>query len=350
MYYIEKFRCLISILPRYLHGLGRKVEREQAMKYFKKAAQSGNSNAMYNLGVIYMGGGGEEDEEDDEVDYSAAAENFQKAAQNGHTKSVHKLGLMHMHGMGRDRSCETATELMKNVAARGPWNVALDEAYLHFQNQEYHVALVTYLMMAEQGYEVAQHNAAYMIENEYGNEAKTKTLSGSTAVMLYRNAAHQGNVEANLKIGDFYYYGKGGVPISLKLAAEHYRLAGQRQNAQAMFNLGIMHEHGLGLPQDFHLAKRWYDLSGKASSDSYVPVLLALWGLNVHMKVVDWYTTPWFTVEDSTVKEPLELKHVHDENTITSYMPTIDTDTVVIVVLMMLLGGVLYYRSTRQRT
>jgi hypothetical protein len=30
-------------------------------------------------------------------------------------------------------------------------------------------------------------------------------------------------------------------------------------HAQALFNLGYMHEYGAGLPQDFHLAKRFYD-------------------------------------------------------------------------------------------
>lgn len=30
-------------------------------------------------------------------------------------------------------------------------------------------------------------------------------------------------------------------------------------SCQALFNLGYMHEYGAGLPQDLHLAKRFYD-------------------------------------------------------------------------------------------
>lgn len=57
----------------------------------------------------------------------------------------------------------------------------------------------------------------------------------------------------------------------------HYRLASEQQhNAQAMFNLGYMHEQGLGMRRDVHLAKRCYDLAAETSPDAKVPVALAL--------------------------------------------------------------------------
>eukprot|EP01008_Symbiontida_sp_HLA12_P000031 NODE_1030_length_684_cov_252.659537_g1021_i0.p1 GENE.NODE_1030_length_684_cov_252.659537_g1021_i0~~NODE_1030_length_684_cov_252.659537_g1021_i0.p1 ORF type:complete len:166 (+),score=45.89 NODE_1030_length_684_cov_252.659537_g1021_i0:28-525(+) len=46
--------------------------------------------------------------------------------------------------------------------------------------------------------------------------------------------------------------------------------------AQAMFNLGYMHEIGEQVPQDFHLAKRYYDAAAAASSDATIPVSIAL--------------------------------------------------------------------------
>lgn len=47
-------------------------------------------------------------------------------------------------------------------------------------------------------------------------------------------------------------------------------------NAQAMFNLGYMHEHGLGLPFDLHLAKRYYDQALELDPAARLPVKLAL--------------------------------------------------------------------------
>ena len=50
-------------------------------------------------------------------------------------------------------------------------------------------------------------------------------------------------------MGDYHYYGYG-TEIDYETAATHYRLATEQQhNAQAMFNLGYMHENGLGLKQ-----------------------------------------------------------------------------------------------------
>ena len=60
-----------------------------------------------------------------------------------------------------------------------------------------------------------------------------------------------GNTAARVKVGDYHYYGYG-TEIDYETAAYHYRLATEQQhNAQAMFNLGYMHERGLGMRQVF---------------------------------------------------------------------------------------------------
>lgn len=48
-------------------------------------------------------------------------------------------------------------------------------------------------------------------------------------------------------MGDYHYYGYG-TSVDYETAALHYRLAFEQQHsAQAMFNLGYMHERGLGM-------------------------------------------------------------------------------------------------------
>ena len=54
---------------------------------------------------------------------------------------------------------------------------------------------------------------------------------------------------ARVKIGDYHYYGYG-TEIDYETAAVHYRMASEQlNNPQAMFNLGYMHERGLGMKQ-----------------------------------------------------------------------------------------------------
>ena len=71
-----------------------------------------------------------------------------------------------------------------------------------------------------------------------------------------------------------------------KIAAKYYRTAAvELQSARANFNLGFMHEWGLGLSQDFYLAKRYYDLAAeqaKSSGDGVVANQIALFFMNLH--------------------------------------------------------------------
>ncbi len=104
----------------------------------------------------------------------------------------------------------------------------------------------------------------------------TKPDSYKRALLYWNRAATQGYYIARLKLGDYYYYGYG-TDIDYQQAASHYKYAYDvNRNAQAVFNLAYMHEKGLGLRRDIHLAKRFYDLAAEASTDAYIPVSLAL--------------------------------------------------------------------------
>lgn len=59
-------------------------------------------------------------------------------------------------------------------------------------------------------------------------------------------------------------------------------MAADLRNTHAIFNLGIMHEAGDGVQQDFHLAKRFYDQAAEFDADARTPRALALMLLNSH--------------------------------------------------------------------
>ncbi len=71
-----------------------------------------------------------------------------------------------------------------------------------------------------------------------------------------------------------------------KIAAKYYRTAAvELQSARANFNLGFMHEWGLGLSQDFYLAKRYYDLAAekaRSSGDGVFANQIAILCMNLH--------------------------------------------------------------------
>lgn len=49
--------------------------------------------------------------------------------------------------------------------------------------------------------------------------------------------------------------------------------------------MGYMHEQGLGMKKDWHLAKRLYDLAAETNSDAKVPVAIALFKLQMLAKI-----------------------------------------------------------------
>jgi SEL1 protein len=93
-------------------------------------------------------------------------------------------------------------------------------------------------------------------------------------------AADQNHVSSLVKLGDFYYYGVG-TEVNVEKSLINYKKASDMRNAQAMFNLGYMHERGIGLKTDFHLAKRYYDLAKETNKKAIPPVYLALTGLYI---------------------------------------------------------------------
>jgi len=77
-------------------------------------------------------------------------------------------------------------------------------------------------------------------------------------------------------------------------AAEAYMHAKSQSNAQAMFNLGYMHEHGKGLPFDLNLAKRYYDQALEIDSAAKLPVTLALTSLWIRKNYADSFMVSLF--------------------------------------------------------
>lgn len=105
------------------------------------------------------------------------------------------------------------------------------------------------------------------------------------ALTQWTRAAGQRNIDALVKVGDYYYHGLGvsgdeTESSRLEKAANCYQSAADTQlSALAVWNLGWMYENGVGVPQDYHLAKRHYDLALDINSDAYVPVTLSLFKL-----------------------------------------------------------------------
>lgn len=87
------------------------------------------------------------------------------------------------------------------------------------------------------------------------------------AIAWLRLAANQGDAKAQFNLGLLYDHGRG-VPQDSAEAAKWYRKAAYQRHAEAQFILGVMHVDGEGVAQDYVLAHMWFNLSAAQGFDN----------------------------------------------------------------------------------
>eukprot|EP00756_Hemistasia_phaeocysticola_P008600 Hpha_TRINITY_DN14675_c0_g1::TRINITY_DN14675_c0_g1_i1::g.48212::m.48212/K14026/SEL1, SEL1L; SEL1 protein len=208
-------------------------------------------------------------------------------------------------------SCEQGLKLFQEVAERTVWGELADDARRDYADGDIETALLKYLVLAEQGFEPGQSNAAFIFNEgapledlpfavnpfhisqdspfNFDPESDLEEFTRrSLALKYYRQAASQFSVDAMVSVGDYYYYGMG-TDQDMRQAVQHYQQASLKGNDRATFNLGYMHEHGVGVSQDLHLAKRYYDSARRLQQDAAWAVNLALIKLTIHSWIIDYF-------------------------------------------------------------
>jgi len=326
----------------YMHGYGVERNYKKASEYFKAAAERGNADAQFNLGAMHIGGMGLKKAYDKALHY------FTLSAHQGHTLALYNLAQMHLNGLGAPRSCPVGAQFLKAVAERGPWGAMLEDAQAALQASDAALPLQLYGTLAEGGFELAQHNVAFLLDQHFTHSPRTPLLGmvgdeiAARALHMYQLAAQQGNVEAELRLGDYKFYGFG-TAVDLEAAVSHYRAASESRSAQAMFNLAYMYAHGLGLSRDYHLAKRHYDMAMETASEAWAPVQLAL----LELRFLQW----WEARTAGQLGDPYEYL-----SAVAAPLLSLDAlaeagleaDTLIILLLCVLLGAVLLTRQRQQ--
>ncbi|TRM69138.1 hypothetical protein BD626DRAFT_6549 [Schizophyllum amplum] len=277
----------------YREGLvpGAKADMKKALAHFTVAAGQELAEAQVHIGRYHFERG----------ELAAATTYFEAAIRHGSPfEAYYYLGEIHssqaaMPGLPAhvtSSSCAMAVSFHKLVTERGVWDDDLlreaEIAWMSGTDKGQEVAMLKWWIAAERGSEIAQNNLAYVLDQDRSVLRLTRFSpiipsndTARLALTQWTRAAGQRNIDALVKVGDYYYHGLG-VPeeseqTRYEKAARYYQSAADTQiSALAMWNLGWMYENGVGVPQDFHLAKRHYDLAHETNSEAYVPVLLSL--------------------------------------------------------------------------
>jgi S1-C subfamily serine protease len=88
------------------------------------------------------------------------------------------------------------------------------------------------------------------------------SIYGQDAVSVLREKAEQGNVAAQVELGNCYFKGDS-VSQDYKEAAKWYRLAAEQECAEAQARLGGLYYFGFGAVEDYKEAVKWYRLAAE---------------------------------------------------------------------------------------
>ena len=191
-----------------LYAIGKEFEKKKdyirAVEWYEKATESGNTNAMKNLGHMYFDAIGVKG------DTAKSVEWYKKAADAGDSGAIYAMGWLCRYGS--------------------------------INNPE--KALEWFLKSAAAGYAGAMTEIGDLYKDGSG-----VTQDYTEAMRWYRKASKAGDSGAMAKIGMMYMTGLGEEK-NIDKAIEWYTKSAEAGNSVAMYNLGFWYETGEGVPQD----------------------------------------------------------------------------------------------------
>jgi TPR repeat protein len=240
----------------YDDGVGTLQDYVQAVRWYTKAAEAGNTAAQNSLGRMHFNGKGVKQ------DYLQAVRWFTKAAEAGNAKAQTSLGVMYNYGMGVAQDYLQAVRWFTKAAeagdAVGQYCLGLMYAKGMGVAQDYLQAARWYTKAAEAGDDDAQSSLGWLytlglgVPQDYGQAARWLT-----------KAAEAGNVSAQVGVGSLYNEGLG-VPQDYVQAVRWYTKAAEAENTIAQYSLGWMYAKGNGVAQDYLQAVRWFTKAAEA--------------------------------------------------------------------------------------
>ena len=130
-----------------------------------------------------------------------------------------------------------------------------------------------YARSAELGHAIAQYNLAMMYSN-----GESVYVDYQQAVYWFRKSAKQEFAPAQYRLGELYYFEKGGLPRDLDKAVVLFEKSAQQDDPDAQMNLAMLCGTGEGVPLDADKALLWMHRAregGLESAHDYHNMLLA---------------------------------------------------------------------------
>jgi TPR repeat protein len=232
----------------------------QTLQDVTEAAQSGQADAQYALGLRYFQG--------DEVseDYAQSAQWFARASTQGHAAAQNHLGRYYFAGLGVEKDSALGLQLLESAAQSGVPDHLFDLAKaLGTDDATLPRAAVIFEQAAAAGHVEAAVSLGVLYQDGRG-----VAQDYARALALYDAPAKAGHPRAMNNLGLMYVRGTG-VAQDYERAAAYFSAAIDGGLRTAMTNLGVLYENGFGVPFDEARANELYRLGGGGGGEAATP-------------------------------------------------------------------------------
>lgn len=223
---------------------------EQAVSFYKQAADKGQVQAENNYGFILVASA-----QRDEKKLAEGVSFIKKAAEAGNTPAMRNMAQFYLNGLaGLKKDAEQARALLEKAAAAKDYQAAyeLSQFYAGAGATDDEKALEWLNTAAKGGNPSALDTLGSLYFNGGSVGKKVIKSDPDAAIAQFEELAKQGNAVGLRKMAGVYEAGNvGKVAKDFKKALEYYSKAAQGNDAIAQFRLASMYDTGVDLdPND----------------------------------------------------------------------------------------------------
>lgn len=239
--------------------MGLAVDHEKAFNNYVQASKQSHPAATYRTAVCYEVGAGTK------RDHARSILFYRKAANLGDTPAMYKLGMILLKGyISQQKNPREGISWLKRASANADEENphALHELGLAYEKEgipsviaDEKYARELFTQAAQFGYAPSQFKLGCCYE--YGQ--LTCPVDPRRSIAWYSRAAEQGDVEAELALSGWYLTGSEGVLKQSDTEAYLWaRKAADKGYAKAEYAVGYYTETGIGVKPELDEARRWY--------------------------------------------------------------------------------------------
>lgn len=176
------------------NGMGMSVDIIQAEQWYRDAAETSEyARAENYLGSLYYHGKGQI-----EQDFNEAVQWFRKAAEQGNTHALNNLGICYEEGAGVSRDYAMAKEYYKKSASGNHPSAANNLGYIYLLEKNYEDAIRWFHLASALGSSDALYNLGTVYESGVAHPKGKPDID--VAIKYYSEAASKGYSKAQVKV------------------------------------------------------------------------------------------------------------------------------------------------------